>query len=81
MSYSNLPENLSSTQQPTTDKKRSAYIEAGSPTHCFAPNCRKPFVEKCMHGSDSRYYCTTECADDARKVDLARLERLGLRRA
>ena len=61
----------------TSDRpKVSAYIEGGAPTQCFLPACHKPFDGKAVHGEDGHYYCSLECADIGRKVDLSRVEEL-----
>jgi hypothetical protein len=41
--------------------KISAYLEAGAPTKCFLPNCRKPFNGAAIHGRDGHYYCSENC--------------------
>jgi hypothetical protein len=56
--------------------KVSAYIEAGAPTQCFLPSCHKPFDGYTVHGEDGHYYCSLECAETGRKVDLSRVEEL-----
>jgi len=61
----------------TSDRpKVSAYIEAGAPTECFLPACHKLFDGTAVHGEDGHYYCSLECADIGRKVDLSRVEEL-----
>jgi len=62
-------------------KQGSPYLEAGAPTHCFLPSCRKPFGDRCLHAHDGHYYCSQECADQARKIDLSRVEALARKRA
>ena len=54
----------------TDGPKVSPYLEAGAPTRCFLPGCRKPFDGAAIHGEDGRYYCSTNCADTGRIVDL-----------
>src|SRR3954463_2341851 len=54
----------------------SPYLEAGAPTKCFLPGCRKPFDGAAIRGEDGRYYCSTNCADSARKIDLTHVEEL-----
>jgi hypothetical protein len=56
--------------------KISAYLEGGAPTQCFLPACQKSFEAKAVHGEDGHYYCSIECADTGRKVDLSRVEEL-----
>jgi hypothetical protein len=56
--------------------KISRYIGAGSPQRCFLPSCQKPFEGRCFRGEDHHFYCSRECADEGRKVDLARVEEL-----
>jgi hypothetical protein len=46
----------------------------------FLPSCRKPFGDACLHAQDGRYYCSQDCADQARKVELSRVEDLARRR-
>ncbi|CAN0447617.1 unnamed protein product, partial [Phaeothamnion confervicola] len=48
----------------------SAYLKAGAPSRCFLPACAKPFEATCFHGDDGRYYCSADCADRARTIDL-----------
>jgi hypothetical protein len=50
--------------------KRSKYLEAGSPTCCFLPSCRQPFLDRCIRGNDGHYYCSQRCAGEGKKLDL-----------
>jgi hypothetical protein len=54
----------------------SPYLEAGAPTNCFLPGCRKAFDGAAIRGEDRRYYCSINCADTARKIDLSIVEEL-----
>ena len=56
--------------------KTSKYLAAGSPLTCFLPSCHKPFGGSAFHAADGHYYCSAECADAGRKVDLSRVEEL-----
>ena len=59
-----------------TGLKASKFIAAGSPTTCFLPSCRAPFNGICTHGNDGHYYCSPDCADEGRKIDLSHIEEL-----
>jgi hypothetical protein len=59
----------------------SAYLKAGAPKQCFLPSCRTAFGQTCFHSHDGHYYCSQERADQARMVDLSRVEDLARRRA
>jgi hypothetical protein len=61
------------TEQP---QKQSRFVIAGSPRHCFLPSCRKLFEHACHRGEDGHYYCSQRCADEARNVDLTKVEEL-----
>ena len=52
----------------TDGLKVSPYLEAGAPTRCFLPRCRRAFDGAAIHGEDGRYYCSTNCADTGRTV-------------
>ena len=56
--------------------KVSEYVEAGSPTQCFIPSCRKWFEGAAIHGKDSHYYCSETCADLANTIDLTHVQEL-----
>jgi|tagenome__1003787_1003787.scaffolds.fasta_scaffold20654830_3 hypothetical protein len=60
----------------TDGPKVSPYLEAGAPTRCFLARCRRPFDGAAIHGEDGRYYCSTNCADTGRTVDLSQVEEL-----
>jgi uncharacterized protein YcgI (DUF1989 family) len=64
-----------------TDRKPSRYFQAGAPTDCFLPDCRKPFATTCIHGQDGHYYCSEECAAAARKMGLTAVQELRRKRA
>jgi hypothetical protein len=69
------------TTENENPQKGSAYLNAGAPKQCFLPSCRKAFEATCLHSHDGHYYCSQECADQARKVDLSRVEDIARRRA
>jgi hypothetical protein len=50
-------------------EKRSKYLEAGAPTHCLLPSCKKAFSSTCIRVADGRYLCSLECVDTYRKRD------------
>jgi|tagenome__1003787_1003787.scaffolds.fasta_scaffold16305969_1 hypothetical protein len=64
---------MNATDQPVA---MSRWLGAGAPTKCFLPLCWKPFESKCIHGKDGHYYCSAECAKNASKLDLTRVEEL-----
>ena len=45
-------------------KKKSRYAEAGSPTRCYLPSCKKPFESTCYRGDDDQFYCSESCAHE-----------------
>ena len=49
--------------------KKSSYIDAGSPTLCFLPSCKKTFGSSCFRGDDDRYYCSEVCANEGFDVE------------
>jgi hypothetical protein len=61
--------------------KPSRYLAAGAPKECHARSCRKPFEQTCFHGEAGNYYCSRECAEAFRKVDLSNVTALWQRRA
>jgi hypothetical protein len=61
--------------------KTSRYLEAGAPTECFLPGCRKRFEQTCFRGLDSHYYCSQQCAEVGLNAELLKIERLHKRRA
>jgi hypothetical protein len=67
-------------QKHTSLEERRFYEAAGFPTSGFLPGCGKPFANTCVHGIDGRYYCSQECADAARKIDLSHVEKLKFKR-
>ena len=56
--------------------KQSKYMQAGSPSCCFLPSCQKPFEGTCLRAKDGHFYCSIECLDKARKIDLSKVEQL-----
>jgi len=58
----------------------SQFVEAGSPDHCFLPTRHQPFKDMAVHGEDGHYYCSQECCDAARGIDLSRVEELKKKR-
>ena len=54
----------------------SCYVDAGAPTHCFLPGCRKRFDARCVHGRDGHYYCSEACCEEARPLDLSHVKEL-----
>jgi hypothetical protein len=65
----------------TQNPRKSAYLHAGAPTHCFLPSCRKRFDNTCCHGRDGHYYCSQDCTDVARELGLAQVQELRRRSA
>ena len=58
------------------EPKRSAYLEAGAPTKCFLPNCRKPFNGAAIHGPDGHYYCSQNCVGIGVQSEMSNVEEL-----
>jgi hypothetical protein len=52
--------------------KESRYLSAGAPTRCQRAKCDRPFDGRCVRGDDDRYYCSEECAQVGREVDLGK---------
>ena len=55
--------------------KLPRYADAGSPTQCFLPSCKKPFESTCFHGTDGHYYCSELCANEGFEAELAVVEK------
>jgi hypothetical protein len=55
-------------------KGQSDYLDAGAPNRCFLPSCHLTFANTCIHGRDGHYYCSQECTDRARVMDLSHVE-------
>ena len=54
-------------------ERRSSYVEAGSPTSCILPSCRRPFEDRCVRGDDGHFYCSQRCKADGKKLDLSKV--------
>lgn len=52
-------------------ESRSKYIDAGSPTSCFLPSCKKVFVDSCIRSGNGNFFCSQRCADKAKTQNLS----------
>jgi hypothetical protein len=64
-----------------SDTSGSPYLNAGAPTCCFLPSCHKTFSGSCVRGLDSHFYCSQECTDQARSLDMDHVQQIPLKRA